>query len=145
MSMKTFIINYKAYEEAFTKEIEIARASAEISKKKGVDIIVSPPFTELRETSKIAKTIAQGIDEVEPGAFTAHITWYEVKSSGAVGTLLNHSEERYSYSKGGGHSIPRTEEGDRPVQTEWSENLCVRAEHRRGEGNCEIRAYSYSI
>ncbi len=106
MSMKTFIINYKAYEEAFTKEIEIARASAEISKKKGVDIIVSPPFTELRETSKIAKTIAQGIDEVEPGAFTAHITWYEVKSSGAVGTLLNHSEERYSYSKGGAIAYP---------------------------------------
>ena len=38
---------------------------------------------------------------MDPGAFTAHITWFELKTAGVSGTLINHSEERYAYSKGG--------------------------------------------
>lgn len=101
MNMKTLIINYKAYEEAFTNGLEIAKYSSELSKKSGLNIIVSPPFTMLKETAKIAKTIAQGVDEADPGAFTAHITWFELKQASVTGTLLNHSEKRYSHSKGG--------------------------------------------
>ncbi|MCL5009544.1 MAG: triose-phosphate isomerase [Candidatus Parvarchaeota archaeon] len=99
--MKKFIINYKAYTEAIDKGLEIASAASKISEDTGVDIIVAPPFTLIKEIAKTTKTITQGLDEVEPGAFTAHVTWYEIKKSGAVGTLLNHSERRYSYSKGG--------------------------------------------
>ena len=98
---RVLLINYKAYKEAFTKGVDIANAAAEVSKETGVDVIVAPPFTMLKETKDLVKTIAQGVDEVDPGAFTAHITWFELKQSGAAGTLLNHSEERYSYSKGG--------------------------------------------
>ncbi len=98
---KVLLINYKAYKEAFTKGVDIANAAAEVSKETGVDVIVAPPFTMLKETKDLVKTIAQGVDEVDPGAFTAHITWFELKQSGVAGTLLNHSEERYSYSKGG--------------------------------------------
>lgn len=99
--MKSFIINYKAYAEAFDRQREIAEAAAEIAKETGVDIIASPPFSELKETTKIIKTLAQSMDDVEPGAFTGHVSWYEIKNSGAVGTLLNHSEKRYALSKGG--------------------------------------------
>ena len=98
---RVLLINYKAYKEAFTKGVDIANAAAEVSKETGVDVIVAPPFTMLKETKDLVKTIAQGVDEVDPGAFTAHITWFELKQSGVAGTLLNHSEERYSYSKGG--------------------------------------------
>jgi len=101
MNTKTLIINYKAYEEAFTNGLDIAKYSNELSKTSGVSIIVSPPFTILKDTAKIAKTIAQGMDEVDPGAFTAHVTWFELKQAGVAGTLLNHSEERYAHSKGG--------------------------------------------
>ena len=99
--MKTLIINYKAYEEAFSRGLEIARYSKEISDKSGVSIIIAPPFTMLKDTKSLVKTIAEGMDENDPGAFTAHITWFELKSAGVAGTLLNHSEERYSYAKGG--------------------------------------------
>ncbi|MCW1301724.1 MAG: triose-phosphate isomerase [Candidatus Parvarchaeota archaeon] len=98
---KILLINYKAYKESFDRGIEIARAASKISKETGVEVIVAPPFTMIKDTKGIVKTIAQGVDEVDPGAFTAHITWYEVKESGAAGTLLNHSEKRYTYSKGG--------------------------------------------
>ncbi len=98
---KVLLINYKAYKEAFTKGVDIANAAAEVSKETGVDVIVAPPFTMLKETKDLVKTIAQGVDEVDPGAFTAHITWFELKQSGVAGTLLNHSEKRYTYSKGG--------------------------------------------
>ena len=101
MNMKTLIINYKAYEEAFTNGIDIAKYSSELSKNSGVSIIVSPPFTILRDIAKIAKTIAQGVDGVDPGAFTAHVTWFELKQAAVAGTLLNHSEERYAHSKNG--------------------------------------------
>ncbi len=101
MNMKTLIINYKAYEEAFTNGQDIAKYSNELSKTSGVSIVVAPPFTILKDISKIAKTIAQGVDEVDPGAFTAHVTWFELKQAGAAGTLLNHSEERYTHSKNG--------------------------------------------
>lgn len=99
--MRTLIINFKAYREAFAKGHEIAEYAAALSKKSGVSIIIAPPFTMLKELNGTVKTIAQGMDEEDPGAFTAHITWFELKNSGISGTLLNHSEERYSYSKGG--------------------------------------------
>ncbi len=100
MNMRTLIINYKAYEEAFTKGEEIADFIRNIKNDK-INILLAPPFTLIKEFSNKAKTIAQGMDECAPGAFTAHVTWYELKKSGAVGTLLNHSEKRYSYSKDG--------------------------------------------
>jgi triosephosphate isomerase len=101
MSTKVLIINYKAYKEAFSKGLDIATYAKQVSTETNVEVIVAPPFTMLSETNKIAKTIAQGVDEVDPGAFTAHITWFELKAVGVSGTLLNHSEERYAYSRGG--------------------------------------------
>ncbi len=101
MKRKVLLINYKAYEEAFLKGVDIAKYSGEVSSKSGVNVIVSPPFTLLRQIKDLAETIAQGVDEVNPGAFTAHITWFELKNSGVKGTLINHSEKRYSISKGG--------------------------------------------
>lgn len=106
MNMKSFIINYKAYSEGIDHGLEIAKIANSIAKKFGVKIIVSPPFTMLKDLAKLGDAIAQGMDEIEPGAFTAHISWYEVKKSGAIGTLLNHSEERYAYSKNGSIAYP---------------------------------------
>lgn len=101
MNMKTLIINYKAYKEAFTNGLDIAKYSDELAKTSGVSIIVSPPFTLLRDIAKISKTIAQGVNEVDPGAFTGHVTWFELKQAGVAGTLLNHSENRCTSSKNG--------------------------------------------
>ncbi len=99
--MKKLIINYKAYREGIDHGEGIAKIANTVAKKFNVDIIVSPPFTMLKELSKMCKTIAQGVDEIDPGAFTGHVSWYEIKQSGAMGTLLNHSEERCIDSKNG--------------------------------------------
>ncbi len=98
--MKSFIINYKTYTEGVDSGLDIAKAASDVAKKMGIDVIVAPPFTLLRETSKIVNTIAQSIDDADPGAFTAHISWYEIKKSGSIGTLLNHSEDRYTSKDG---------------------------------------------
>ncbi len=99
-NMKIFIINYKAYKEAFTRGVDIAKYAKSIENKLRVNVIVAPPFTMLKDTMSIADTIAQGADEVDPGAFTAHVTWFELKSAGIKGTLLNHSEKRYARPDG---------------------------------------------
>ncbi len=100
MNRKVLIINYKAYKESFARGVDIAKYAAELSAKTNVDVIVAPPFTILKEIKQFSKTIAQGVDEVEPGAFTGHITWFELKEAGVSGTLINHSENRYTSAKG---------------------------------------------
>jgi triosephosphate isomerase (TIM) len=95
--MKTFIINYKAYKEGIDKGIDIAMASRAIAERLGVEIIVAVPFTLCRGAAKITKAIAQRIDPVDVGAFTGHVSWYEISRSGCVGALINHSENRASF------------------------------------------------
>ncbi len=92
--MRVMIINYKAYKEAIDKGVYISQIASKASKDFNVDVYVAPTFTMLRDISKIIPTISQGIHVNEPGPYTGHITWYEIKSSGAVGVLLNHSENR---------------------------------------------------
>ncbi len=94
--MKSLIINYKAYKEGIDACAEIALAAKKLSDDMGVKIIVAPPFSLLKETSGVCATIAQGLWPIEPGAFTGHVSWYEIKKSGAIGTLIKHSENRLS-------------------------------------------------
>ncbi len=94
--MRNFIINYKAYREGFENGERIAKFARTASKKLGIRIIIAPPFTLLKELSKICETVAQGIDQIDPGAFTGHISWYEIKNSGALGSIINHSENKLS-------------------------------------------------
>ncbi len=94
--MKKFIINYKAYSEGLDDGIRIAKIAKKIAKKTKVDIIVAPPLSMLKETSRIIRSMSQTMEAFEPGPFTGHITWYEVKNSGAIGTIINHSENRVS-------------------------------------------------
>lgn len=94
------IINYKAYTEAIDKGLYIAQVASKASKDFNVDVYVAPTFTMLRDTSKVIPSLSQGMHVNEPGAYTGHITWYEIKSSGAIGTLLNHSENRILNNEG---------------------------------------------
>ncbi len=99
MKRKILLINYKAYKESFDNGLKIAGECAKLSKSLGIRAIVAPPYSILRETSRLCETIGQHIDDVEPGAFTGHVTWYDIKNSGATGTLINHSERKLSTEK----------------------------------------------
>jgi triosephosphate isomerase len=97
MRTPCLVINFKAFKEGTGKSaLKIAKAAEKISNNLNVCIAVSPNFLDLKEiASKVSiVTFAQHMDAVDEGAFTGHITAYQVKESGAGGVILNHSERR---------------------------------------------------
>ena len=95
--MSLFMINFKLYNEVLgSKGEEIAKAAKAISTKLGINIVIAPAFSDIRLIGKEISVIAQHIDPIEPGAHTGHITAEAVKESGAIGTLINHSEKKIS-------------------------------------------------
>lgn len=92
-------INYKAYPTSFGKAaLDIAKHAESVAKELGfqVEIIVIPPFTELRTLAQAVEipVFAQHADAVKLGAATGHIPLEIIKDTGAAGVMLNHSENR---------------------------------------------------
>ena len=93
------VVNFKTYIEATGKRaIELARVAEEVSRETGANIIVAPQFTDIEPVSKTVDipVFSQHLDSVKPGAHTGHVLAEAVKSAGAEGSLLNHSEKRIS-------------------------------------------------
>jgi triosephosphate isomerase (TIM) len=96
------IVNFKTYIEATGKKaIELAKSAEKVAKETGITIVVVPQFSDIRPVSENVDitVFSQHLDPVEPGAFTGHILAEAVKSAGAEGTLLNHSERRIGTSE----------------------------------------------
>jgi|SRR5437763_2814535 len=96
------VVNFKTYIEATGKRaIELAKIAEEVSRETGVTIIVSPQFTDIEPVSRTVDipVFSQHIDSVIPGAHTGHVLADAVKSAGADGSLVNHSEKRISTSE----------------------------------------------
>ncbi|HII61746.1 triose-phosphate isomerase [Pyrococcus horikoshii] len=90
-------INFKTYIEATGKRaLEIAKAAERVYKETGVTIVVAPQLVDLRMIAENVEipVFAQHIDPIKPGSHTGHVLPEAVKEAGAVGTLLNHSENR---------------------------------------------------
>lgn len=93
--MKTLIINFKAYPNAFRNGVKIAELCADLNSatsNKGLEILIAPPSTMLRQLAGIAPAIAQHTEPILSGPHTGKMTVMELKESGANGSLLNHSE-----------------------------------------------------
>ncbi len=91
------IINFKTYAESFGSSAHnIARASENVSEDSGILIGIAPGYMDIHPLSKhfSLPVYAQHIDSIKPGAHTGHILAEAVKSAGAFGTLINHSEKR---------------------------------------------------
>ena len=96
-----FIINFKNYLEiAGEKSLELSKVSERVSEDTGVDIIIAPPTSSLSQVRAAVKTpvISQHIDLSKPGSTTGFLVPEIVKSYGAVGSLINHSEHRFDSS-----------------------------------------------
>jgi triosephosphate isomerase len=96
-----FIINFKNYLEiAGEKSLELSKVSERVSEDTGVDIIIAPPTPSLSEVCASVKTpvISQHIDLSKLGSTTGFLVPEIVKSYGAVGSLINHSEHRFNNS-----------------------------------------------
>ncbi len=91
------IVNFKTYLEATGKRaVELAKQAEKASKETGVYIAVAPQFTDIKSVAEEVEipVFAQHIDSVRPGSNTGQILAEAVKETGAVGTLINHSERQ---------------------------------------------------
>ena len=99
---RVLALNFKTYIEATGKKsIELARLVEKSSRETGVTIVVAPQFTDIKAVAESVDVpvFSQHIDPIRSGAHTGRILAEAVKSAGAVGTLLNHSERRLKESE----------------------------------------------
>jgi len=97
MDSPFILINLKTYKEGMGSNAHrIAAAAETVAKESGAVIGIAPTFTELHPMSHhySIPVYAQHIDPISPGAHTGHILPESVRSAGARGTLINHSERR---------------------------------------------------
>lgn len=90
-------INFKTYEEATgANAINLASTLDSVSSSSHVKIIPVVQATDIKEVVESTKleVWTQKVDAVEPGAHTGAILPEAVVEDGAVGTFLNHSENR---------------------------------------------------
>lgn len=85
-------INFKTYESGTgEKALVMSKIIEEVSKESGVKII-----SVVQPMDMVSGMWSQKIDAIEYGAHTGSILAEAVVSAGAVGTFLNHSENRFN-------------------------------------------------
>ena len=95
------IVNFKTYLEATgEKAVELAKKAEKVSLETKVSVGVAPQFTDMATVAKTAKipVFAQHIDSIQPGSHTGYVLAESVKETGAIGTLINHSERQLKLS-----------------------------------------------
>jgi len=91
------VLNVKTYIEATgNKALELAMLMDKISNELGTSMVIAVQSTDISLcTKKVSIPVfAQHIDPIKPGSFTGWTLAEAVKSAGATGTLINHSEHR---------------------------------------------------
>lgn len=92
-------INFKTYESGTgEKAVLLSKMIEEVSRETGVKII---PVVQAVDIKEIVSTVSievwtQKIDPVEYGAHTGSIIPEAIIEDGAIGTFLNHSENRFN-------------------------------------------------
>ncbi len=97
MPSPLILVNLKTYTEGTGSRAHmIAQAAELVARESGVTIGVAPTYIDLHPICRhfAIPVYAQHVDGVEPGAHTGHITADALKSAGAAGSLVNHSERR---------------------------------------------------
>ena len=92
------LTNFKTYQTATgTKAADLAQIHAEVQQEfPQAKLAVAPQAVDLLRTAKILPTYAQHLDAADFGSFTGAKLAVAVKQTGAIGTLLNHSEKRFA-------------------------------------------------
>lgn len=91
------ITNFKTYKSATAENaVRLAQFHQKVAQETGADIRISVQAIDLARVIEAVNipVFAQHIDPVGFGSFTGHIMPEAVKSVGATGTILNHSERR---------------------------------------------------
>jgi len=96
------VLNFKTYAESMgEKAVLMAKYCEEVSIESGIEIIACPQTPDIFRVAGVVKipVFAQHIDSVGAGSYTGHITADCIRSAGAKGTLINHSERRILLSE----------------------------------------------
>jgi triosephosphate isomerase len=91
------ILNFKTYLESTGKNaLKLALASEMVAEETGVNMVVAPQCPDIYSLSRKVKipVFAQHVDAVDAGGHTGSTLIECVKEAGAVGSLINHSEQR---------------------------------------------------
>jgi triosephosphate isomerase len=97
MKTPVILVNFKGYSEVCgEKGISLSKICDVVAQETGHSIVVVPQMVDLALTVKTVNipVFAQHVDNVKIGSCTGSVTPDSVAASGAVGTLLNHSEHR---------------------------------------------------
>ncbi len=91
------IVNFKTYPQSVgERAVELAKTIAEVAKETGISVAVAPQNLDLyRVASQVdIPVLAQHVDSITSGAHTGWLLAETVKATGAVGSLINHSEHQ---------------------------------------------------
>lgn len=93
------IINFKAYPQGIgPNAVRLAKICNRVAKKHNANIAVAVQPADILPVASIVNipVLAQHVDAIKPGAHTGSVMPESVAASGAVGTLINHSEKKLS-------------------------------------------------
>lgn len=113
MNTPLIMTNFKTYESATgEKAATLAKAHETIAKETGKNIVVAVQSTDIYRVSQAVDipVFAQHCDSAGFGSKTGWITPEAAKQAGAVGTILNHSEHRFSSHEDLEEAISRAKE-----------------------------------
>ena len=101
MKFPTIMINFKTYDQASGYDAEeLTKICATIIAETGKGISCCTQATDIyRCAQHNVPILAQHEDTASPGGHTGKITIKAIKENGAIGSLVNHSENRISYEK----------------------------------------------
>lgn len=91
------ILNFKTYlESSGYRAVELAKACENAAKETGVNICVAPQAADIYRISQEVEVpiFAQHIDPISPGGHTGSALFECLREAGAIGSLINHSEQR---------------------------------------------------
>jgi triosephosphate isomerase len=97
LKIPTIVLNVKTYTEATgNNALEIAMLMNKISKEKDASMAIAVQATDITLCAKKVSipVWAEHIDPIKPGSNTGWTLPEAIKTAGAVGTLINHSEHR---------------------------------------------------
>ena len=95
--MGIIVVNFKTYEQATgERAVKLAKACERVAKGKKVDIFVAVQNVDLfHVSSKVSIPVfAEHIDDIKYGAHTGKDLPEAIIENGAIGVLINHSEDK---------------------------------------------------
>jgi triosephosphate isomerase len=96
------LINVKTFKEGMGNRAHmIANAAQLVTHESGIMIGIAPSYIDLHPLCHhfAIPVYAQHVDGFEPGAHTGHISADALRTAGAAGSLINHSERRLTLAE----------------------------------------------